>query len=217
MGEAKRRQTTAAQTVRFQDLESDQWLSARAAGDPETYLKRRAKEEDVVPVPCNGCTECCYHKRVDIDPSQERPETLARLATELGADGVLQLRKRADGACIHLGDAGCTVYEHRPHACRKYDCRLWSLFGVGDTMPGGRHTPIWAFQSRTRYGRVLLTVYEFAGILAAAEFKREGKQWDVGELIERAAGKLPELIKALDAVSKASRETRSGCLESTPD
>ena len=35
------------------------------------------------------------------------------------------IRKRADHSCVHQDQAsgGCTVYTHRPAACRVYDCR----------------------------------------------------------------------------------------------
>lgn len=33
------------------------------------------------------------------------------------------LRKRPDGACVHLDGAGkCSIYEDRPETCRKYSC-----------------------------------------------------------------------------------------------
>jgi Fe-S-cluster containining protein len=36
-----------------------------------------------------------------------------------------QLRKRADGLCVHNDPAthACSVYAHRPVDCRRYDCR----------------------------------------------------------------------------------------------
>ena len=85
------------------------------------------------------------------------------------------LRKRPDGACIHLGDNGCSIYEHRPQSCRRYDCRIWSLFGMTDGVDGDRHTPAWVWRPRTRWGRVYLTAYRTAGMLAAAHLKREGQ------------------------------------------
>ena len=35
------------------------------------------------------------------------------------------IRRRPDGYCVHAdaGTLACTAYEHRPAACRKYDCR----------------------------------------------------------------------------------------------
>lgn len=46
------------------------------------------------------------------------------------------VRKRADGSCVHQHPehGGCTVYEHRPAACRVYDCRddrrIWLDFAA---------------------------------------------------------------------------------------
>jgi Fe-S-cluster containining protein len=36
-----------------------------------------------------------------------------------------RIRQRDDGYCVHSDRAtkGCTVYQHRPVACRRYDCR----------------------------------------------------------------------------------------------
>ena len=34
------------------------------------------------------------------------------------------LPRRPDGACVHLGEHGCTVYKQRPAVCRTFDC-LW--------------------------------------------------------------------------------------------
>ena len=52
-------------------------------------------------------------------------------------DMTYQLKKRADGACIHLDDdSRCSIYENRPKVCRDFTCkggwRLASVFPVGD-------------------------------------------------------------------------------------
>jgi hypothetical protein len=78
-------------------------------------------------VPCNGCTECCrsnqglflhpehgdqveqYRHRVVTDQTTGNP--LFLLATE------------ANGQCVYLGPAGCTIYDRRPLLCRSFDCR----------------------------------------------------------------------------------------------
>lgn len=28
-----------------------------------------------------------------------------------------------EGACVYLGESGCTIYDHRPTLCRSFDCR----------------------------------------------------------------------------------------------
>ena len=35
------------------------------------------------------------------------------------------LRQTADGDCAVLGEFGCTIYDHRPHQCRTFDCRVF--------------------------------------------------------------------------------------------
>lgn len=124
MGEAKRRKLTAPVTVK--NITGDT-ITVRETGDPLAFVRGQQGT-----VPCNGCTECCYHVGVDVNPDTEPPERLQHLDLERRPDGWF-LRKRADGACVHLGPNGCTVYEHRPNACRNYDCRVFSLTGVLDS------------------------------------------------------------------------------------
>jgi Fe-S-cluster containining protein len=205
MGEAKRRQAAAVSTTQYYDLGADELRPAKVGGDPEVLIRRMARRE-FPPVPCNGCVECCYHTRVEVDPDLERPEDLAWLATEPDPEGGLRLRKRPDGACIHLGSRGCTIYEHRPLACRRYDCRVFALFGVSDAYSGDHHAPAWAFQPCTPRGAALLQAYQMAGMWAMAKFKRENREWTSHELLDAAAEKLPGLLDAFIALSKLSPE-----------
>ena len=55
-----------------------------------------------------------------------------------------------------------------------------------------------------------------AGTLAVAGFKQEGVTWTVGAVTERASAKLPEIIQALDGLSKASREDQIEALGYEP-
>jgi Fe-S-cluster containining protein len=81
---------------------------------------------DAGPVPCGGCSACCYYDGIPVDKKRDRRH-LSYLLTERDADGGLVLQRRADGACAHLGArGGCTVYEHRPSACRSFDCRAFA-------------------------------------------------------------------------------------------
>ena len=108
--------------------------SARHAGrvgdflrDPRRQLKQETRQgvrTFGTQVPCNGCDACCWHPIIKVDPGEEPPENLDHLALEPHPDGGLALKRRADGACIHLDADGCGVYEYRPRGCRVYDCRL---------------------------------------------------------------------------------------------
>jgi len=76
---------------------------------------------------CHRCLKCCHHKRIQINPYE-----IARLArnrglrtsefraawTENGAGSYLSQTK--NGACVFLGDEGCTVHPDRPLVCRLY-------------------------------------------------------------------------------------------------
>jgi putative zinc- or iron-chelating protein len=167
LGRAKRQQQArtakCGQTVTIRDLPG-QMVEARHSG--MTYTEARQYGARVtqtkpanVNVPCNGCTACCYNPRIEVDRSKEPPERLEHLDLVPDEYGDLKLRKRPDGACVHLGEKGCTVYEHRPTVCRTYDCRLLAMVGLrraydahGDTVVS---EPAWVFDQETRNDRIL--------------------------------------------------------------
>ena len=81
-------------------------------------------------VPCDGCTACCRSAQfVTIGP--EESDTLAHVPPALlfpapGASaGTLLLGYDERGHCPMLVDDRCSIYDHRPRACRTYDCRVF--------------------------------------------------------------------------------------------
>jgi Putative zinc- or iron-chelating domain len=77
-------------------------------------------------VNCRSCRACC----VDfVDTPLLPADSGDGLDTEI-RDGTRFLRKKANGECIHLQDGGCSVYEHRPSACRVFDCRDFAVSGL---------------------------------------------------------------------------------------
>jgi Fe-S-cluster containining protein len=113
-------------------------------------------------VPCNGCTACCHHGRVDVVTALEAPEHLAHLDLEPDDLGDMKLRRKEDGSCIHLGEQGCTVYEHRPLACRVYDCRYTSFIGINLSHNGGAIAePLWVFDIETREDQIIAAAREW--------------------------------------------------------
>jgi Fe-S-cluster containining protein len=99
---------------------------------------------DAGPVPCAGCSACCYYAGIPVDKKRDRSR-LPHLLTERDRDGELVLQRRADGACAHLGEQGCMVYEHRPSACRNFDCRAFSAMGLVEHCDPDHRTPDWEF------------------------------------------------------------------------
>lgn len=144
MGEAKRiaaarrRRIAIGAETTMRDMERGDEFWARMAGSPAEFLARQrelaagflAGERPVADVPCNGCRACCSTQvRVPVDPDIEPADSLRHLDVVCDADG-LRLRKTAEGHCVHLTSQGCGVYQHRPAACRYYDCRVFGLAGV---------------------------------------------------------------------------------------
>lgn len=183
MGEARQRRLAIERgaPAPFQDMATGQIKRGRLAPSIPVLRARMqdmtrrlaAGERFEAKVPCNGCTACCYFSKVGVDPAQERAEDLAHL--DLVADpepqypGALVLRKRADGACIHLGPDGCTVRAHRPHVCRTYDCRLSSGTGMAIQYGDGSHTsPHWVPAQHTREERM----QAFALVMGAQEYQQ---------------------------------------------
>ena len=86
-------------------------------------------------VPCDGCTACCTSWQfVHIGPDEA--DTLAHIPPALLfpaprlPSGHVVLGYDAEGRCPMLEDGGCSIYEHRPRACRTYDCRVFPAAGV---------------------------------------------------------------------------------------
>ena len=86
-------------------------------------------------VPCAGCTACCRASQFILVEPDER-DTLAHVPPELlfpaprmpRGHRVLGYDER--GHCPMLVDDRCSIYEHRPRACRAYDCRVFAATGV---------------------------------------------------------------------------------------
>ena len=99
-----------------------------------TSMTAALRDEGDADVPCDGCTACCTASQfVTIGPDET--DTIAHIPDALlfAAPGrprhfVLGYDER--GHCPMLVDAGCGIYEHRPRACRTYDCRIFSATGL---------------------------------------------------------------------------------------
>jgi Fe-S-cluster containining protein len=86
-------------------------------------------------VPCGGCTACCSSSQfVTIAPDET--DALAHIPGELlfpaprVPEGHVVMGYDEHGCCPMLGPLGCTIYEHRPRACRTYDCRVFAATAV---------------------------------------------------------------------------------------
>jgi uncharacterized protein len=86
-------------------------------------------------VPCGSCTACCRSSQfVHIAPDEREalraiPKELLFPAPRLPRGHVL-LGYDERGHCPMLVDGGCSIYEHRPRACRVFDCRIFAATRV---------------------------------------------------------------------------------------
>jgi hypothetical protein len=85
-----------------------------------------------------------YYPGIVVDEKRDRKH-LAHLLTERSPDGELVLQRRSDGACVHLGERGCTVYEQRPAVCRTFDCRVFAAMDLVERCGPNHETPGWEF------------------------------------------------------------------------
>lgn len=106
-------------------------------------------------VPCGSCTACCRSGQfVHIAPDEV--DTLAHIPrallfpAPLAPRGHVLLGYDAQGRCPMLTDAGCSIYEHRPRACRTYDCRVFAASGITTDKPlVGERVARWRFDVET--------------------------------------------------------------------
>ncbi|MEP6625539.1 MAG: YkgJ family cysteine cluster protein [Acidimicrobiia bacterium] len=86
-------------------------------------------------VPCGECTACCRASQF-VPIEADETAVLAHIPDELRfpapgrPPGTVVLGFDQHGACPMLTDAGCSIYDHRPRACRMYDCRIFAATGV---------------------------------------------------------------------------------------
>lgn len=77
-------------------------------------------------VPCGLCRQCCYHEHVFLHP-EAGDDVESYKSVEIYDPGEMRVRhvlaKRADGACVYLGPAGCTIHDRAPSLCRSFDCK----------------------------------------------------------------------------------------------
>ena len=100
-----------------------------------TSMTAALSGDGVSDVPCGTCTACCCASQfVEVGPDEA--DALASIPRALlfpapGAPtGSLVMGYDEHGRCPMFGDGTCSIYEHRPQACRVYDCRVFAATGV---------------------------------------------------------------------------------------
>lgn len=185
------------------------WLS-------ETLAAHRVGEG--ASVPCDRCTACCAASQfVHLDPDDRAARAnipAALLFPAPGAPpGTLVMGYDAAGRCPMLGPSGCTIYDHRPRACRMFDCRVFAATGVAAQRPGiDAQVARWRFDATTSASTTAR-----AAIDAAVRFVREkGDAFPGGPPRAPTAVALVALrahAEFVDPPPRSDRETAAAILE----
>jgi Fe-S-cluster containining protein len=217
MGEAKRRRQAGLSQRQAPG-------GGRPAGQPSELLQQwfngataRLRGISVTAhVPCNGCTACC-HQRIDINPVFESVDEAKRHLEMTQDEYGYCLQRRDDGACIHLGPEGCTVYEHRPISCRAYDCRIYALAANGGPVPvaqGRKYlSPAWEFHIRSERDAMIRDAF----LLGAAPWLLSRRRDDSNTIMHAVLTKFRHhmaIVNAMIAKVELQPETeRGGCYQ----
>ena len=127
-------------------------------------------------VQCGSCTACCRSSQFvpvgpdELDALDHIPSALLFPAPRRPGHQVMGYDEH--GHCPMLVDDACSIYEHRPRACRTYDCRV---FAAADVEPDRTTQP----EVATRVGRWRFEVAEEAdrvhleAVRAASRYVRD--------------------------------------------
>ena len=88
---------------------------------PTKLVDREFRRADV---PCGKCTLCCRTLIVplSIEEADSGQYTWAWITTRDGRRLGKALQRRPDGACVYLGEHGCTIHDRAPHVCQRFSC-----------------------------------------------------------------------------------------------
>lgn len=125
----------------------------------ESTLASLVGRKDAV-VPCGDCQACCragYFIPVRKDDWAARKVIPSKLLVHLpmnDAHGTALLVTTRDGRCAVHQNGGCSIYPHRPQACREYDCRIFAAAGVtAGSLRVDARAERWRFQYRSAASR----------------------------------------------------------------
>lgn len=146
-----------------------------AAGDFDRWLadittgRSRDRGADV---PCGTCTACCTSSQF-VHVESDEADTLRAIPAEVlfPAPGLppgnLLMGYDEDGCCPMFVDGGCSIYEHRPRTCRRYDCRVFTAAGITPSDPDrssiAERVRRWAFDLSTEEDRARFTAVQASG------------------------------------------------------
>lgn len=147
-----------------------------------------------------------------------RPHTQRRSGRGTGpAQGHVLMGYDTNGRCPMLADGKCSIYEHRPHTCRNYDCRVFTAAGIvagaDDKAEINTRVRRWDFAYPTAGDRD-----EHRAVQAAASFIREHPESFPSGRVPSDPSQLAILaIKAYEVFVEGERTADPGGVRSASD
>lgn len=83
-------------------------------------------EEELSDVPCLtvNCTECCEKLTPYLTEKEILSGKYVYTLINAGGENPVFAIPRIESGCVYLNERKeCTIYNHRPLACRQFDCR----------------------------------------------------------------------------------------------
>ena len=62
-----------------------------------------------------------------LHPTLDDMHTYETDQTKMKGRTIVTLKRKPNGDCHYLGEAGCTIHERAPFVCKSFDCRVWVL------------------------------------------------------------------------------------------
>jgi len=167
-------------------------------------MTRALRGEVTADVPCGTCSTCCTSSQfVHITPDET--DTLAHVppALRFPAPGLpaghVVIGYDDRGHCPMLVDGRCSIYAHRPRACRTYDCRVFAAAEVEpDAEAIAARVRQWRFTYPTPDDRA-----RHDAVRAAATRLRDGRERRSPD--ERPRNPTELALRALDEVVAPER------------
>lgn len=106
---------------------TDQGPGSKPLGGSVTTILRKFARGDVANVSCGTCTACCRRYAVSPEPGDS-----LELFTAISEEGKPMLPHSDDRrTCTHLVGGKCSIYDKRPWACKRFDCRPLAISRLG--------------------------------------------------------------------------------------
>lgn len=145
---------------------------------------------------------CCSKANVTLTPYDiirlkqqtglSTTDVLARhtVPFELDSGGLpgIKLRTDDEGACLFMTDAGCSVYENRPTACRYYPSGLLSMRAIDKNVDERSFLLIKEDHCKGHLEDQVQTVQEYREAQGVTEYDDYNREWFVIILKKRSTG-----------------------------